>query len=149
MFILMSGSKQQSRLKMMTVGKRIDFGFGENKVINIPMHYILEGKIAKPVDILTWMMWYEKADRTVARTEVGNVIISTIFLGLDAALLLGSDDSFEDGYAPLLFETMVLGGEMDGYKIRCATWETAEELHEKTVEEVKTQDDILSAEFIG
>lgn len=109
----------------------------------LPLHYILEGKIAKPTDVLTWAMWYRTANRTVARTEINNVIVSTVFFGLDFSF--GQED------VPKLFETMILGGELDGALIRCATWEQAEELHERYVALVRseTEDDTLDAEIIG
>jgi hypothetical protein len=81
--------------------------------------YILEGKIAKPVDLNTWARWYETADRHVAKSgsnEKGKVFISTVFLGLD--------HSFGHG-KPLLFETMIFGGEHDQYQDRYSTWEEA------------------------
>jgi hypothetical protein len=111
-------------------------------MFEIPMHYILEGKVAKPTDFLTWAMWYGSADRTVARTEIENVIVSTVFFGLDF--------SFGTETVPELFETMILGGELDGTKIRCATWEQAEELHERHVQMVKAEmeDHTLDAEIL-
>ena len=112
-------------------------------MIPLPVHYILEGKNIKAVDFLTWAMWYESAERTIARTEVGNVIVSTVFFGLDF--------SFGSENVPELFETMILGGELDGTKVRCTTWEQAEELHERYVRMIKaeTEDYTLDAEIIG
>lgn len=112
-------------------------------LFDLPIHYILEEKLAKPVDFLTWAMWYQNADRTVARTDIDNVIVSTVFLGLDF--------SFGSENIPELFETMILGGDLDGTKIRCATWEQAEQLHERHVSMVRAEneDDTLEAEFIG
>ena len=109
----------------------------------LPMHFILEGKIAKPTDFLTWALWYGRADRTVARTQIDKIIVSTVFFGLDFSL--GSES------VPELFETMILGGELDGSKVRCATWEQAEELHNRYVAIVRaeTEDDTLDAEIIG
>ena len=66
-------------------------------------------------------MWYETADRRVARTEIGGVAISTVFLGLDHGF----------GGEVLLFETMVFGGPYDGATWRCETWPQAEAQHEK------------------
>lgn len=54
----------------------------------------------------------------------GGVRVSTVFLGLD--------HSYGDG-PPLLFETMVFGGPLDQEQDRCATWEDAEQMHEKLV----------------
>ena len=47
-------------------------------------------------------------------------MVSTVFLGLDHAF---------DGGTPLLFETMIFGGEHDEYQERYATWDEAEAGH--------------------
>jgi hypothetical protein len=89
-------------------------------------HYVLEGKEAKSVDLITWAKWFEAADRHVAKTDITDDIhVSTVFLGLD--------HSFGDG-PPLLYETMIFGGEHDEYQQRYSTWEQAEAGHEKAVE---------------
>lgn len=64
----------------------------------------------------------------VAITEVGgNRSISTVFLSLDHRHL-------GDG-PPLVFETMIFpGAEIIG---RCSTWEEAEAMHEKAVEDAR------------
>lgn len=56
--------------------------------------------------------------------EIGQSRISTVFLSMDHGLagLIG------DG-TPVLFETMVLGGEHDGYQERYHTYDEAEEGH--------------------
>ena len=100
------------------------------------LHYILQGKLAVPVrDVLEWGRWFETADRKVARTTVGPVDVSTVFLGLD--------HSFGDG-PPLLFETMVFdsdGGVTDwaGLDIceRYPSWEEAEKGHKKVCQRVQ------------
>ena len=95
-------------------------------------HYILEGKEAKPVDLITWAKWFEAADRHVAKTAVNDDInVSTVFLGLD--------HSFGDGL-PLLYETMIFGGEHDQYQARYSTWEQAKAGHERAVEMTRVQD---------
>ena len=69
--------------------------------------YILKDHV--PVledDLLKWGRWFETADRTVARTRIKNIEISTVFLGLDHAFGQGN---------PLLFETMVFGGKLNKY----------------------------------
>ena len=49
-------------------------------------HYILDGKIPKPVDdFMKWARWFEKANRVVKKTEVLGCEISTVFLGIDHA----------------------------------------------------------------
>ncbi len=84
--------------------------------------YILEGKTPVPCDdLMTWADWFENADnRRVAKTESGDIRVSTVFLGLD--------HSYGDG-EPQLFETMIFGGEHNNEQWRCATWEQAEEQH--------------------
>jgi hypothetical protein len=75
--------------------------------------YILEGKKAIPAaDLMTWARWFETADRHVASTTIGDVRVSTVFLALD--------HSFGHG-EPLLFETMIFGGEHNDYQVRCST----------------------------
>lgn len=92
--------------------------------------YILEGKTPVPCDnLLEWGNWLETADRCVAKTRIGDIEISTVFLGLD--------HRFSGDGKPLLFETMVFGGEHDGEMDRYSTWEQAEKGHQKIVEKVK------------
>lgn len=64
-------------------------------------------------------------------TEIGQSRISTVFLSMDHGLagLIG------DG-SPVLFETMVFGGEYDDYQERYHTYDQAEEGHKRIVEMV-------------
>lgn len=88
--------------------------------------YILDGKETKPATLIEWGQWFETADRHVAKTAVSDKVnVSTVFLGLD--------HSFGNG-PPLLFETMIFGGEHDQYQDRYETWEQAEAGHKKAVE---------------
>src|SRR5216684_6969799 len=90
-------------------------------------HYILMGHV--PVvepDFMTWVRWVEGADRRVAITHLpGEVWVSTVFLGLDHNFGLKGD--------ALVFETMIFGGEHDGYQTRSATWNAALEHHRVAV----------------
>jgi hypothetical protein len=63
--------------------------------------------------------------------KIGTLDVSTIFLSMDHGLagLMG------DG-TPVLFETMVFGGEYDGYQERYHTYDEAEEGHKRIVEMV-------------
>lgn len=94
--------------------------------------YILEGHT--PVlceDLLKWSAWFEDADRHVNKTEIGEVRISTVFLGLD--------HSFgEEGI--ILFETLIFGGEFDQRMWRYSTWEEAEIGHREAVKKVRGSD---------
>lgn len=83
-------------------------------------------------DLMEWSCWHENpADRIVAKTFIGTLEVSTVFLGLDhnfARYLPDGDKT------PILFETMIFGiDEDDTYQTRCATWEEAEEMHRVAV----------------
>lgn len=89
--------------------------------------YILDGKTPVPCDdYVYWACWMfdtHDADRHIAHDVVGIVKVSTIFTGLAT-----SDDG-----PPALFETMVFGGPMNGYQVRCSTWEKAEAMHARVL----------------
>ena len=100
--------------------------------------YILEGKVPKEInDVEEWAKWFTSDNRTVKKTEgtismtgaqLGNITISTVFLGMDHGF---------NGEEPVLFETLVFGGPCDGDMDRCSTWEGAEKMHEKMIEHVR------------
>lgn len=89
-------------------------------------NYILIGctPVVEP-DLIKWAQWYEKNDRHVRNDYLNGIHVSTVFLGLD--------HSFREGAAPILFETMIFGGEHDGYQERYETWEQAEAGHEQAI----------------
>lgn len=75
----------------------------------------------KVADVLTWGKFFESADRVVKQEVIDDAKISTVFLGID--------HNWNDG-PPVLFETMIFGGEHDGHQDRCSTWKQAERMHE-------------------
>lgn len=93
------------------------------------MYYILRDGEPVPVnDVLEWSRWIEDDPafdkRRIARTKVSeDVEVSTVFLGLD--------HSFLPGATPILFETLVFGGERDGEMERYCTLEDAMQGHER------------------
>ena len=93
------------------------------------MNYILKDKI--PVvepDLHKWGSWMEQRDkRRIDKTMVGDVKISTVFLGIDH----GYDGRVE------LFETMIFGGNHDQYCDRYATWTQSKKGHKRAVLLVK------------
>lgn len=92
-------------------------------------HYILKKKQPVRVDLTEWAAWFEKSDnRTVARTQIGDADVSTVFLGLD--------HNFSGGGPPLIFETLVFGGTYDGEMMRCSSWQQAEAAHKAMCERV-------------
>lgn len=95
-------------------------------------HYIIVDKVPVAVDARTWCEWFENAgeERFVAKTTVGEAEVSTVFLGLDHQFSLSEDAP------PVLFETMIFGGEHDGDIWRWHTWVEAEQMHQKVVDMV-------------
>jgi hypothetical protein len=96
-----------------------------------PRLYLLQGK--QPVrvaDLLIWAREFEQGDRQVADTTIHGVRISTVFLGLD--------HGHNPDAPPILFETMIFGGEHDStITDRYSTWSEAEAGHAKAVELVR------------
>ena len=81
-----------------------------------------------PIRVETLKAWAEEVaqhDRVAALTgidpwrvdvtKIDDVVISTVFLGLDYRMSRRG--------SPLLFETRVLGGSLDRFQNRCATWD--------------------------
>ena len=100
--------------------------------------YILVDRRPVPEPILLkWARWLETADRVVAQDTVreacgdgvAGVEVSTVFLGLDQI--------FRNEGAPVLFETKVFGGIMDGERERYSTWAEAEAGHQRMLERVR------------
>ena len=92
-------------------------------------HYILRDGESVAVPLLEWAQWCENAEnRRVSETMVGDVRVSTVFLGVN--------HNFGSGRA-LLFETMIFGGTHDYYKERYTTLEEAQLGHERAVGLVK------------
>jgi hypothetical protein len=89
-------------------------------------NYILneQGEVVPCENTLTWAKWFETADRTVAKTQGQGWMVSTVFLGMD--------HQFGDG-PPMLWETLVFGGPLDGEGDRYATAEEARAGHETWV----------------
>lgn len=75
---------------------------------------------------------FENPDiKFVARDEIGNKVVSTVFLGLD--------HSFIHGEPPVLFETMVFNGDGDGGDCwRYHTYEEAMAGHRKACDNLTT-----------
>jgi len=90
---------------------------------------IADGTSVSVYDVLEWSKWFEIADRRIAHTQVSDdVEVSTVFLGLD--------HSFGGSGSPVLFETMVVGGDLDGEQERYTTIEDAQQGHDRMVASV-------------
>lgn len=80
-------------------------------------------------DVIEWAKWFENfKERQIEQTIIGDVSISTVFLGINHSF-------YDDG--ELWFETMIFGGPHDGYEDRSATYNGALEMHERAVNIVK------------
>jgi hypothetical protein len=80
-----------------------------------------------PASITEAADWLEESSdrRTVKRDEIGDILVSTVFLGLD--------HSWTPGGKPVLWETMIFGGEHDQYQERYTSHKDALEGHEKAL----------------
>lgn len=90
----------------------------------MPGFYLLDDNHEPyPVELLDWARWFEKNDRHVGNTVLNGVQVSTVFLGLDHSWSVALE------HVPVLFETMIFGGDLDGEMQRCCTWGEALEVH--------------------
>lgn len=104
--------------------------------------YILVNK--KPVeviDLLKWARMTESSNRRIALTEIGDIKISTVFLGMDFSFIPASMRN--EKIKPLLFETMIFGGKLDKEMERYCTYGQAERGHKRWVKKVKESLDEL------
>lgn len=88
-----------------------------------------DGKAVPVTDVLQWAREFGKSNRQVASTEVDGVRISTVFLGMNHRYDYGS----EKRLPPILWETMVFGGEHDQDQWRYDSIEKAKGGHKKAV----------------
>lgn len=97
--------------------------------------YILDEKgnpVAEP-DLRKWGSWFhtETKKRKVAKDQIGDSEVSTVFLGLD--------HNYSGEGVPILWETMVFGGTLDEEQERCSGGrEQALAMHARMVEKVKS-----------
>jgi hypothetical protein len=99
-------------------------------------YYILcGGAVLEEPDFSKWVAWhasrYEKL-RCVARTSVKFGAVVTVFLGMNMALT--------ESARPLLFETRVMGGWLDGQGERYSTLEQARAGHEALVAQIRAME---------
>ena len=106
-------------------------GMNEKKLRGMGGKYILDenGNPKLEKDLLKWGHWLDTADRKVARTNIGKIIISTVFLGLD--------HRFIGNGKPILYETMVFGGKLDRKMKQYCTKEEAIKGHNAMVKQVR------------
>ena len=87
----------------------------------------------EPMTMMEWARSFEDIEsRIVGKTTVGDAEVSTVHLGLD--------HQFGDG-PPLIFETMIFGGEHSDYQWRYSTEEQAQAGHERVVAALQAGED--------
>lgn len=93
-------------------------------------NYILDNDrnpVREP-DIIKWGRWYETAGRHVAKDKIGDVMVSTVFLGIDHSY---------NGGTPVLYETMIFGGKHDQFQDRYTNQIAALAGHDQAVAKVR------------
>ena len=84
-------------------------------------------------DVRAWGQWFEEAtkngDRTLQKTAISGSEVSTVFLGIDHNFGGSASD-------PILYETLVFGGELDQEMERYPTKAEALEGHYVMVQRV-------------
>ena len=104
-----------------------------------PRFYILDKdkNVIGTNDVNKWGEFFESAGRILAQDEIGDHLVSTVFIGID--------HNFSDSGPPIVFETMVFKRDKsnlgslgkDVYQSRCATWAEAVAMHKEAVALVK------------
>lgn len=87
-----------------------------------------------PSTITEYVEWehVNPEKRIVKQEHIGDDIrVSTVFLGLN--------HSFIDNETPVLWETMIFGGEHDEYQVRYTSHEAALQGHEIALSLIKTE----------
>ena len=102
--------------------------------------WILRGHEPVQSTVEEWSEWVKQgfdATKRVAQDTVGDVRVSTVFLGLDHSW---------NGPPPVLFETMCFGGKWDEYMWRYHTWDEAIAGHQAIMESILMDADPESIE---
>ena len=98
--------------------------------------YILDenNKPVKSASVIEAAEWLDKNPerKAVKQEHIDDIFISTVFLGLDHAFPWDKDKT------PVLWETMIFGGEHDQYQDRYTSYEDALEGHQKAINFIKT-----------
>lgn len=95
-------------------------------------HYYLETDNGlRSVSPFAWLQWYERNEavqQIIGRELVDGVEVSTVFLGVDETT---------DGETPLVYETKIFGGRLDGHVQRYPSREAAQAGHRATVAQLQ------------
>ena len=95
--------------------------------------YILDqndNPISEP-DLFKWGTWLQKTDRHVGNDEIDGVRVSTIFVGLNLRYAAEGP--------PVLWETVIFGGKLNGYRVQYSSKEKALSGHNEACEKVRQE----------
>lgn len=94
-------------------------------------YILIDGEPVEEPDLMKWGQWMEDnhLKRHVADDKIGDVRVSTVFLGLN--------HNFGEEGPPILYETMIFDGAHHGYEERYSTRSEAIEGHAKALVMVK------------
>lgn len=90
-------------------------------------------RAGRPITFDEWARLWQPEYKRVALDELGEIRISTVWLGLD--------HRFGDAGPPLIFETMIFGGTLDGEQSRYSTEEQARAGHAHWISLVRLEID--------
>lgn len=95
-------------------------------------YYKLEGQTPVAIEsFMEWSLWMmSSGNTTVMVNELNDCIISTRFVGID--LNPGNSSNSQ----PMIFETLVMSGSLDGKKNLYPTWDEAIQGHLKICTQV-------------
>lgn len=99
-------------------------------------YYKLEDKKVVPCsNVLEWGKFFEDfKSRRVAKTVIlPGIMVSTMFLGMHI-----SHDLVKE--TPQIFETMIFGGDHDGWSQTHSTWDEAEKEHNEICRKIRDQE---------
>lgn len=101
------------------------------------LYTLTRREVAPCDDLVIWVHYMVTVDRRVSHDivavvmdgeEVGNIVVSTVFTGIDLSFGHGS---------PLVFDTAVFGGPLDGMQYPCYTYDGAQKAHAMVLERVR------------
>lgn len=101
-------------------------------MLDRPYYYRLEGKKPVPCDPSQVQIGQHVAKDRITDSKGNEILVSTVFLPLDHGFGYSSE--------PILFETMVFGGEGDGYQERYTTWDLSETGHSEILAKAKAEE---------
>jgi hypothetical protein len=94
--------------------------------------YVLneDGSPVPEPDVVQWSEWHTTHVTTLAWDEIGDALVSTIFLGIDMRPRFTSDG------APVLWESVIIGGKHEGTMQRYTSRDAALHGHQLMIARV-------------